>query len=718
MRNLSVAASTVFCLLHFVSVAQNNKKIIYPPTKKMEQVDDYFGTKVSDPYRWLEDENAAETKSWVMAEHQFTENYLSAIPFRDKLRQRYKEILNYAKYSGAFKAGEYFFYNRNDGLQNQGVYYFQKGLNGKAEVFLDPNLLSADGSVSASLDAPSGNKKYIAYHINRGGSDWATTYIMEIATKKKLPDEIEWMKFGGVTWKGNGFYYTRFNKPEAGKEFTAKTEFAKIYYHLLGNKQEQDELIYQDKDPQMGSVAMVTEDERYLILYKFIGTDGSELWYKDLTNGQQDFKLLFKGFEFNYNIVDNKDDKLLVYTNNGAGNYRVILVDPNQPQKENWKDIIPERIEKLESASTAGGKLFSSYLKDASTRIYQYNRDGVMEHAVALPGIGSASGIGAYKDDTSAFYDFSSFTFPPSVIKYDIISGKSSVFKKSETSLHIDDYETEQVFYKSKDGTKIPMFLVHKKGIKHDGTHPVLLYAYGGFNVSMTPSFSNSNFILMENNGIYALPNIRGGGEYGEKWHKAGKLLRKQNVFDDFIAAGEYLIDNKYTSKNLLAINGGSNGGLLIGAVMTQRPELFKVALPEVGVMDMLRFQKFTIGWAWAVEFGSSDSAKYFPYIYKYSPLHNIRDGVNYPATMVFTADHDDRVVPAHSFKFAATLQEKQSGKAPVLIRIETDQGHGASGSSLSKTIDEETDKWAFLFYNMGITPVFGKSSGNVKKAF
>jgi len=680
----------------------------YPVTKKVEQTDDYFGTKVSDPYRWLEDDTSAETKAWVKTQQKFTNDYLAKIPFRADIKKRYQEILKCPKYSGAFKVGEYIFYSRNDGMQNQSVYYFQKGINGQAKVFLDPNTMSADGSVSVGLDGASNDKKYMVYHINKGGSDWQTLYIMEIATQKKLDDEIDWVKFGGAAWAGNGFYYTRYDKPAEGTELTAKTENPKIYYHVLGNKQQQDKFIYEDKEnPQMFIGPSTTEDERFLILFKSRGTDGTELWYKNLKNGQSDFKLLLKGFDYNYSVTDNIGDKLLVYTNNGAGNYRVVLVDPSHPEKENWKDVIAEKPEKLESANTAGGKLFASYLKDASTRIYQYALDGHLEHAITLPGIGSASNIGAYKNDAFSFYDFTSFTYPPSIFQYDIATGISTLFKKSEAKVDIDAYQTEQVFYPSKDGTKVPMFIIHKKGIKLDGSHPTLLYAYGGFNISLTPYFSNTAFILLENDGAYAVANLRGGGEYGETWHKAGNLLNKQNVFDDFIAAGEYLINKKYTTRERLAINGGSNGGLLIGAVMAQRPDLCKVALPEVGVMDMLRYQKFTVGWGWAVEYGSSDSAKYFSYLYKYSPLHNIKSGVAYPATMVFTADHDDRVVPAHSFKFAATLQEKQTGAEPVLIRIDTDQGHGASGSSLSKMIDEQTDKWAFMFYNMGITPKF-----------
>ncbi|HEY4151358.1 MAG TPA: prolyl oligopeptidase family serine peptidase [Chitinophagaceae bacterium] len=690
------------------SSAPQQQPLTYPVTKKVTQVDNYFGTQVSDPYRWLENDSAADTKAWVKTEQAFTEDYLSKIPFRDKIRKRYKEILNYAKFSGIGKVGDYILFTKNDGLQNQAVYYIQHGMDGAPEVLLDPNALSADGSISVDIDGFSNDKKYMAYHTNKGGSDWQTMYIMDLATHKNLPDELDWLKFGGASWKGNGFYYSRYDKPAKGTELSVKNEYQKVYYHKLGDKQESDALVYEDKQhPLMYIGAQVTEDERYLFIFKAQGTDGTEAWYKDLSKGQKDFKLLFQGFDFNYNVVNNDGDKLLVYTNNGAGNYRTVLVDPAHPEKENWKDIIPEKEEKLEAVGTAGGKLFASYLKDASTRIYQYDMDGKSEHALVLPAIGTASSINGFKDESIALYDFSSFTVAPSVFMYDIKTGKSEIFKKAVSKINTDDYETEQVFYPSKDSTKIPMFIVHKKGIQLDGTHPTLLYAYGGFNASITPWFSTSAYILLENNGILAIANLRGGGEYGEKWHKAGNLLNKQNVFDDFIAAAEYLVDKKYTSKDKLAINGGSNGGLLIGAVMTQRPDLCKVAIPEVGVMDMLRFQKFTVGWGWAVEYGSSDSAKYFSYLYKYSPLHNIKPGTSYPATLALTADHDDRVVPAHSFKFIATMQADQQGPNPILIRIETNQGHGASGASLSKLIEEYTDKYSFMFYNMGITPSY-----------
>lgn len=682
-------------------------RLSYPQTRKTDQVDTYFGTRVSDPYRWLEDDTSAATKDWIKVQKAFTDDYLSKIPFRDKLRDHCKKIFNYAKFSGIGKVGDYIVFAKNDGLQNQQVYYIQDNLQDQPDTLLDPNKLSSDGSVSVGIDGFSNSKKYMAYHTNKGGSDWQTMHVMALASREKLADELEWIKFGGAAWKGDGFYYSRYDKPAKGTELSVKNEYQKVFYHRLGDKQDNDELVYEDKEhPLMYITAQVTEDERYLFIYKSQGTDGTEVWYKDLGAAQAPFRLLFRGFDFNYRIVTDAGSRLLVYTNNGAGNYKIVAVDPLHPEQHSWKDIIPEKPEKLENCDFAGGKLFAGYLKDASSRIYQYGPDGKPDHEVTLPALGTVASIKGFADDGIALYNFSSYTYAPSVLMYDIKSGQSTVFKKAVSNINTGDYETEQVFYPSKDGTKIPMFIVHRKGLVLDGSHPTLLYAYGGFNVSITPWFSTSAFILLENNGVLAIPNLRGGGEYGEKWHKAGNLLNKQNVFDDFIAAAGYLVDKKYTSKDRLAINGGSNGGLLVGAVMTQRPDICKVAIPEVGVMDMLRFQKFTVGWGWTVEYGSSDSAKYFPYLYKYSPLHNIKPGTSYPATLVLTADHDDRVVPAHSFKFAAALQQAQQGPNPVLIRIETNQGHGASGASLSKVIEEYTDKYAFMFYNMGITPV------------
>jgi prolyl oligopeptidase len=692
------------CLLISVNTSA---QLVYPETKQLNHSDNYFGTVVNDPYRWLENDTASDTKTWVKVQQEFTGKYLSQIPYREKIRDRFRQIMNYSRYYDGFKVGEYIIYKEADGKNNQPIYYLQKGLQGKPTVLIDPNTLSKDGTTSVELKGISNNKKYLAYSIKKAGSDWITIHVMDIATKTKLKDELNWVKFSDAAWCGDGFYYSRYDKPDKGTELSAKNQYNKVYYHKLGESQENDKLIYEDKaNPNMYISPEVTEDERYLFITLSPGTDGSEVWYKDLTAGHPEFKLLFKGFHYNYYVVHNISDNILVYTNDSADNYRVIQVDLKNPGKEHWKNLIPEKQDKLEWASVIGGKLFCTYLKDASSQIIPYSLQGIEEKQVELPGIGTSDGMFGFSDDTCAFFDFNSYTFPPSLYYYNIKTGSVRTFKKSESAINTGDYTTKQVFYTSKDGTRIPMFIIHKNDIKLDGSHPTLLYAYGGFGISVTPKFNNAAYILLEQNGIYAVANIRGGGEYGEKWHKAGYLLNKQNVFDDFIAAAEYLIDNKYTTKNLLAINGGSNGGLLVGAVMTQRPDLFKVALPEVGVMDMLRFQKFTVGWGWTVEYGSSDSTRYFPYLLKYSPLHNIKKGVSYPATMVFTADHDDRVVPAHSFKFGAALQANQGGNNPVLMHIETNQGHGA-GASLHQYINKQTDKWAFMFYNMGVQPKY-----------
>ena len=684
-----------------------SEKLTYPITAKSDQVDDYFGVKVSDPYRWLENDTAEDVKKWVTEENKVTFGYLEKIPFRNKIKERLTDIFNYPKYSNPFRAGEYYFFSKNDGLQNQSVIYYQKGLDGKPEVFLDPNTMSSDGTAAVSLLGFSKDKKYVAYAINQSGSDWQTIYVMEVATKKLMSDKLEWVKFSGASWKNNGFYYARYDAPPKGKEFSQKNEYHKIYYHRLGDTQDKDVLVYENKDkPLRYYGASVTEDERFLIIYVSEGTDGTEMYYKDLQSNQKDFGLLFAGFQDNYSVINNIGDKLLVQTDAGAPNQRVILVDPKNPKKENWKDVIPEKPELLESAATGGGKLFVSYLKDVTTHVYQYSLEGNLEHEIALPALGTAFGFSGDKEDALIFYTFTSFTYPPTIYKYDIASGKSDIWQKSDVKFNPEEYETKQVFYNSKDGTKVPMFLVYKKGIKLDGNNPTLLYGYGGFNISLTPSFSTSRLILLENGGIFVMANIRGGVEYGEKWHNEGKLLKKQNVFDDFIAAAEYLIKEKYTSSSKLAIQGGSNGGLLVGACMLQRPDLYRVAFPAVGVMDMLRYHKFTVGWGWAVEYGSSDSLENFKNLYAYSPLHNIKEGVEYPATMVTTADHDDRVVPAHSFKFIATLQERYKGNRPQVIRIDVKAGHGA-GKPTSKIIEEQADIWSFMFYNMGITPIY-----------
>jgi prolyl oligopeptidase len=677
--------------------------IKYPETAKVEQTDDYFGTLINDPYRWLEYDTAANVKEWVEAQNKVTFNYLENIPYRDKIKERLTDIINYPKYGSPFRAGEYYFFSKNDGLQNQSVIYYQKGLDGEPQEFLDPNKLSEDGTVSANLAGFSRDKKYVTYASSQSGSDWREIKVLEVATRKELDDKIQWTKFAGTAWQGNGFYYSRYDTPPAGKEYSTKNEFQKVYFHKLGDPQTRDVLVFEDKaHPLRYFSAATTEDERFVLIYASEGTHGTEMYYKDTQVKDKQFKLLFKGFEHNYSVIDNVNDKLLVLTNNGAPNYRLVLVDPKKPDAANWKDVVPEKKELLDNVRTAGGKIFTSYLKDVTTRVYQLDMNGKLEREVTLPALGSAYGFSGEKDDKVLFYSFTSFTYPPTIYKYNIASGKSEVFRKSEVKFNPDDFETRQVFYPSKDGTKVPIFIVHKKGLKLNGTNPTYLYAYGGFNISLTPSFSTSNLILLENGGVYALANLRGGGEYGEAWHEAGMIEKKQNVFDDFIAAAEYLISEKYTSKEKLAIAGGSNGGLLVGAAMTQRPELFKVAFPAVGVMDMLRYHKFTIGWGWAVEYGSSDNPEHFKNLIAYSPLHNLKDSTSYPATMVTTADHDDRVVPAHSFKFAATLQEKHKGDNPVLIRIESKAGHGA-GKPIAKVIEAETDKWSFMFYNMGM---------------
>jgi prolyl oligopeptidase len=584
------------------------------------------------------------------------------------------------------------------------VIWYQEGIDGRPEIFLDPNTYSREGTVAINLVGFSKDKKYVTYSVSKAGSDWQELRVMEVATRKELSDKLEWVKFSGAAWQGNGFYYSRYDAPEKGKEFSGKNTNHKVYYHKLGEDQSRDELVYTDpKNPLRYFGAGITEDERFLFIYVSEGTYGTELWYKDLKkHGKKDsFRLLFPGFKNEYGIIDNDGDKLLVLTDNGASNKRVILVDPEKPDPSLWKTIVPEKKELLQGAETGGGKMFLSYLKDATTRIYQHDYSGKQERDISLPGNGTASGFGGERDDRELFYTYTSFNYPPTIFRYDIQSGRSELFRKPELKFEPGDFESRQVFFTSKDGTKVPMFIVHKKGLQLNGKNPTLLYGYGGFNYSLTPGFSPSRIAYMNNGGVYVMVNLRGGGEYGDEWHKAGMLQNKQNVFDDFIGAAEWLIKEKYTSSDYLAMQGGSNGGLLVGACMTQRPELFKVAFPAVGVMDMLRFHKFTVGWGWVVEYGSSDKEEHFPTLLKYSPLHNIKPAA-YPATLVTTADHDDRVVPAHSFKFISTLQEKHTGKNPVLIRIETNAGHG-SGKPVSKVLDEVADIYAFMFYNMGL---------------
>lgn len=690
------------------ALAQQSSGIIYPVTQKTDSVDDYHGVKIADPYRWLEDDHSEATGAWVKQQNAVTNAYLEKIPFREAIKKRLSTLWNYPKTGVPFREGEFYYYYKNDGLQNQSVLYRQKGLNGTPEVFLDPNKLSATGTTALGSMSFSKDNRYAAYLLASAGSDWQQAFVMDVATKTLLPDKLDWIKFSGLSWKGNGFYYSRYDAPGEKSRLSSKNEFHKVYYHRLGTTQDQDELVYVDKEhPLRNAGVAVTEDERFLLLHTSEGTSGGEIWYRDLQNtAQADFKLLIKGFDYEPSVIDNIGGKLLVHTNHHAPNYKVVLVDPEHPEKEHWQTVVPEKPEVLVSAGTAGGRLFVSYLKDAAERVYQYdvNADGKVaaSHEVALPGIGSITGFQGKKEDKSLFYSFTSFTTPGTIYKYDVATGRSSQHTKPRVNFNPDEYETKQVFFTSKDGARVPIFLSYRKGLQLNGKNPVLLYGYGGFNVPMTPGFNVSNLFFMEQGGIYAVVNLRGGSEYGEAWHKAGMLENKQNVFNDFIGAAEYLVQQRYTNPSRIAIRGGSNGGLLVGACMTQRPDLYKVALPAVGVMDMLRYQQFTIGWAWAVEYGRSDNPEQFRYLVKYSPLHNLKPGTAYPATLVTTADHDDRVVPAHSFKFAATLQACQAGPNPVLIRIETQAGHGA-GKPTSKQIDEAADIWAFTLYNLGM---------------
>ena len=679
-------------------------QIKYPETKKVDQVDDYFGTKVSDPYRWLEDDKSAETAAWVAAENKITQDYLSKIPFREQVRKRLEEMWNYPKYSSPFKEGEYYYYYKNDGLQNQSILYRQPGLNGTPEIFIDPNKMSKDGTAAVSTPSFTKNKKYAAYMIAQAGSDWQEAYVMDVATKKVLDDKIQWIKFSGLSWKGDdGFYYSRYPEADETKKMTNQNQNQKLYYHKLGTPQSEDVLIYEDKEHPLRSVGGgLTEDERFLLIHQSEGTSGSQIWVKDMKNPNSSFILLIKGFDTNAGVIDNDGDRLLVRTNADAPNYKVVSIDPKNPSKENWQTIILTRTNFLQSVGTAGGKLFLTYLEDASSRVYQTNYKGVLEREIKLPGIGTAGGFDGNREDNELFYTYSSFNYPPAIFHYTISNGQTELFRKAEAKINADNYQTVQSFFTSKDGAKVPMFITYKKGLKLNGNNPTLIYGYGGFNIPSTPGFSISNAFFLEQGGVYVLVNLRGGNEYGEAWHKAGMLQNKQNVFNDFIGAAEFLIKTKYTNPQKLAMRGGSNGGLLVGAVMTQRPDLFRVAIPQVGVMDMLRYHTFTIGHAWATEYGRSDKEEDFKNLIKYSPLHNLRKGVKYPATLVTTADHDDRVVPAHSFKFAATLQEDNAGANPTLIRIETKAGHGG-GKPTSKQIDEASDIWSFVMYNLGM---------------
>ena len=682
------------------SLTTSSSSIKYPITQKKVVEDTYFETTIPDPYRWLEDDKSDETARWVKKQNEVTFDYLAQIPFRKQIKERMEKLWNYEKISAPFKRGDYTYYYKNNGLQNQSVLY-RKDKNGKEEVFLDPNTFSKDGSTSLSGVSFTKDGSLVAYSISVAGSDWNSIVIMDAVTKKKLEEDIVDVKFSGASWyKNEGFYYSSYDKPE-GSQLSAKTDQHKLYFHKLGTPQKSDKVIFGADQKRRYVSGGVTEDARYLIISAAVSTSGNELYIKDLTQPNSKIITIVDNFDSDNNLLENVGTKLYILTNRNAPNQKIVTVDASNPAPKNWKDLIPETKNVL-SASTGSGYIFADYMKDAVTQVKQYDYNGKLIREVKLPGVGTAGGFGGKKDETILYYSFTNYTTPGTIYSFDPKTGVSKEYQKPKVDFNSADYESKQVFYTSKDGTKIPMIITHKKGLKLDGKNPTILYGYGGFNVSLTPSFSVTNAVWLEQGGVYVVANLRGGGEYGKEWHDAGTQLKKQNVFDDFIAAGEYLIAQKYTSPAFLAIKGGSNGGLLVGAVMTQRPDLIKVALPAVGVLDMLRYHTFTAGAGWAYDYGTAeDSKEMFEYLKNYSPVHNVKEGVKYPATLITTGDHDDRVVPAHSFKFAAELQDKQKSENPVLIRIETNAGHGA-GKPVSKTIEEAADMQAFTLYNMG----------------
>ncbi|WP_179318650.1 prolyl oligopeptidase family serine peptidase [Winogradskyella helgolandensis] len=714
----------VLVLTIFVSCKNETetvKKIItvdYPESHKIDTIDTYFGESVADPYRWLEDDRSKETEAWVKAQNIATFGYLDNIPYREELKERLTKLWNYEKISAPYVEGDYTYFSKNDGLQNQSVIYrYKTGEDPKtAEVFLNPNTFKEDGTISLGGMSFSKNGKTLAYAISEGGSDWRKILVMNVETNEIVEDTLVDIKFSGMSWyKNEGFYYSSYDKPE-GSELSAKTDQHKVYYHKLGTKQTEDQLIFggtpEEKHRYIG--AGVTEDDNFLIITASVSTSGNKLFIKDLSKPNGKLITILDHTDSDSNIIENVGSKLYIMTNLGAPNQKIVTVDASNPTPENWIDFIPET-ENVLSPSTGGGYFFANYMVDAVSKVLQYDYNGKLIREVELPGIGTASGFGAKKDEKELYYSFTNYVTPGSIYKYDIENGTSELYKKPSIDFNPEDYESKQVFYNSKDGTKVPMIITHKKGIKLNGKNPTILYGYGGFNISLTPSFSIANTVWLEQGGIYAVPNLRGGGEYGKAWHNAGTQLKKQNVFDDFIAAAEYLISEKYTSSDYLAISGRSNGGLLVGATMTQRPELMKVALPGVGVLDMLRYHTFTAGAGWAYDYGTAeDSKEMFDYLKAYSPVHNVKAGVEYPATLVTTGDHDDRVVPAHSFKFAAELQSKQTGNNPTLIRIETDAGHGA-GTPVSKTIEQYADIFGFTLYNMGFEVLPSKTEEKVK---
>ena len=690
-----------------MSCTPQQKKLTYPKAEKVDTVDVYFGTEVADPYRWLENDTSAATAAWVEAENKVTNEYLAQIPFRKQLLERLTNLANYEKIGAPFKKhGKYYFY-KNDGLQNQSVLYVQDSLEGEPRVFLDPNKLSDDGTVALTGLSFSHDGKYAAYTISRSGSDWTEIYVLDTATGQLLDDHIEWAKFTGAAWQGDGFYYSAYDAPVKGKEFSNVNENHKVYYHKIGTPQTEDKLIYQNPAyPKRFYYTGTSEDERILFVYESGAGRGNNLFIKDLKKANAPFIQLTTDFDYQYSPIEVIDNNVYIFTNYGAPKNRIMVADINNPKLENWKELIPEMESVLSSAEVIGGKLFLTYDKDASNHAYVYSQKGEHMHEIKLPSLGSV-GFSGTKDDKECFFVFTSFTTPGTIYKYDMDKNPYELYRAPKVEFNSDDFVTEQAFFPSKDGIMIPMFLTYKKDLERNGNNPVFLYGYGGFGISLNPGFTTSRIPFLENGGIYAQVNLRGGSEYGEEWHIAGTKMQKQNVFNDFISAAEYLINNKYTNPDKIAIVGGSNGGLLVGACMTQRPDLFKVAIPQVGVMDMLRYHKFTIGWNWASDYGTSeDSQEMFEYLKGYSPLHNLKPGTKYPATMVTTADHDDRVVPAHSFKFAATLQECNDGTNPTIIRIDSKAGHGA-GKPMAKVLEEQADIYGFIMYNLKMKPAF-----------
>ncbi len=705
----------IVALVYIISGCRNHPsdspghimKVSYPQTHQDSIIDNYHGRQIADPYRWLEDDRAENTMAWVEEQNAVTNEYLGKIPYRELIKERLEEIWNYERFGTPFKKGGKYYFFKNDGLQNQSVLYVQESLDGPSSVVLDPNTFSPDGTVSLGAIAFNKEGNKLAYQISEGGSDWRTVYVKDLVTGELLNDKVEWVKFSGISWAGEGFYYSRFPQPDEKDKLSGQNSYHKVYFHRLGQPQSDDRLIIEEKSvPQRNFYSATTEDERFLSIAASESTSGNALYIDDLNRNDRRITLE-PGFDSDLQVIENVGSVIFIRTNQDAPNWKLVAVDMNNPEKSHWKVILPEEKNVLNQVQLIGNKIFAEYLVDAKSAIRTFDYDGKFLGEVVLPAIGSVNGLSGSKDDSEAFYSFTNYTYPPTIFALNAKTLESTVFKKPVLDFDSEAYETVQQFYPGKDGTRIPIFITHKKGLKMDGSNPAMLYGYGGFDISLTPGFSIPTIILLENDGIYAVANIRGGGEYGKEWHLAGTKERKQNVFDDFQAAAEFLIQEKYTSSEKLAIMGGSNGGLLVGACMTQRPDLFKVAIPRVGVLDMLRYHEFTIGWAWAEDYGRSDDPEAFEYLIKYSPLHNIRE-TEYPATFIMTADHDDRVVPAHSFKFAAALQSKQQGYNPVLIRVETSAGHGA-GKPTSKLIEENADMLSFMLYSMNEDVVYRK---------